>query len=78
MGQALGGAAADGVLAEYTLSDEASLVHVPAHLSDEEAATLSCAGVTAWNAVITFGGTTPGDSPSLSRSVAGPGSLLAG
>jgi NADPH:quinone reductase-like Zn-dependent oxidoreductase len=61
MGQALGGAAADGVLAEYTLFDEASLVHVPAHLTDEEAATLPCAGVTAWSAVIPFG-ITPGDS----------------
>ena len=28
MGQALGGAATDGVLAEYTLVDQASLVHV--------------------------------------------------
>ena len=61
MGQALGGAAADGVLAEYTVFDEASVVRVPAHLGDEEAATLPCAGVTAWNA-ITFGDITPGDS----------------
>lgn len=62
MEQALGGAAADGVLAEYTLFDEASLVHVPAHLTDEEAATLPCAGVTAWNAVISFENILPGDS----------------
>ncbi len=62
MGQALGGAAADGVLAEYTLFDEASLVHVPAHLTDEEAATLPCAGVTAWSALNTFGDIRPGDS----------------
>jgi NADPH:quinone reductase-like Zn-dependent oxidoreductase len=62
MGQALGGAAADGVLAEYTLVDQASLVHVPEHLTDEEAATLPCAGVTAWSAVIPFGDITPGDS----------------
>jgi NADPH:quinone reductase-like Zn-dependent oxidoreductase len=61
MGQALGGAAADGVLAEYTLFDQASLVQVPAHLSDEEAATLPCAGVTAWSALIPFGHITPGD-----------------
>jgi len=59
--QAQGGAAADGVLAEYTLCDEASLVHVPAHLTDEEAATLPCAGVTAWSALIPFGHITPGD-----------------
>jgi NADPH:quinone reductase-like Zn-dependent oxidoreductase len=31
MGHALGGAAANGVLAEYTLFDEASVVHVPPH-----------------------------------------------
>jgi NADPH:quinone reductase-like Zn-dependent oxidoreductase len=62
MGQALGGAAADGVLAEYTLFNEVSLVHVPAHLTDEEAATLPCAGVTAWSAVIVLGDITPGDS----------------
>lgn len=61
MGQALGGAAADGVLAEYTLVHEASLVHVPAHLTDEEAATLPCAGVTAWAAVNSFPSIAPGD-----------------
>lgn len=62
MGQALGGAAADGVLAEYTLLNESSVVHVPAHLTDEEAATLPCAGVTAWSALIPFGNLSPGDS----------------
>jgi NADPH:quinone reductase-like Zn-dependent oxidoreductase len=62
MGQSLGGAAADGVLAEYTLVDAASLVHVPAHLTDEEAATLPCAGVTAWSALLPFGDIRPGDS----------------
>jgi NADPH:quinone reductase-like Zn-dependent oxidoreductase len=62
MGQALGGAAADGVLAEYTLFDESSVVHVPAHLTDEEAATLPCAGVTAWTALIPFGDFSPGES----------------
>src|SRR5262245_42794874 len=58
----LGGGAADGVLAQYTLFDEASLVHVPAHLTDEEAATLPCAGVTAWAALLPFGDIAPGDS----------------
>ena len=48
---ALGGAAADGLYAEYAVIDEAALVRVPSHLSDEEAATLPCAAVTAWNAV---------------------------
>ena len=62
MEHALGGAAADGVLAEYTLFDDTSLVRVPAHLTDEEAATLPCAGVTAWNALLSFGDIMPGDS----------------
>lgn len=62
MGQALGGAAADGVLAEYTLFDESSVADVPAHLTDEEAATLPCAGVTAWSALIPFGDFSPGES----------------
>ena len=61
MGQSLGGAAADGILAEYTLVEEASLVHVPAHLTDEEAATLPCAGVTAWSALSTFSDIRSGD-----------------
>src|SRR5262249_9760662 len=60
MRQPLGGALADGVLTEYTLFDEMSLVRVPEHLSDEEAATLPCAPVTAWNAVVEIGQITPG------------------
>jgi NADPH:quinone reductase-like Zn-dependent oxidoreductase len=61
MRKPLGGAVADGVLAEYTLFEETSVVHVPEHLSDEEAATLPCAAVTAWNAVVRSGKITPGD-----------------
>ncbi len=34
---------------------------IPSHLSFEEAATLPCAGVTAWNALVTSGGLKPGD-----------------
>lgn len=47
---ALGGAI-DGVLAEYHLFEQDGLVHLPAHLSLEEGATLPCAAVTAWNAL---------------------------
>ncbi len=47
----LGGAAADGVLAEYRLFQEQAVVAVPAHLTDAEAATLPVAAVTAWHAV---------------------------
>ena len=57
---ALGGAI-DGVLAEFALFNEEGLLPIPRHLSFEEAATLPCAGVTAWNA-ITGGGTRSGDS----------------
>jgi NADPH:quinone reductase-like Zn-dependent oxidoreductase len=57
---ALGGGV-DGVLAEYVLLSEEGLVHVPDHLTDEEAATLPCAAVTAWHALITEGNVKPGD-----------------
>ena len=52
--RALGGAL-DGVLAEEVVLAERGLVHVPAHLSFEEAATLPCAAVTAWHALIEKG-----------------------
>ena len=55
MASALGGAL-DGVLAEEVVLGERGLVHVPAHLSFEEAATLPCAAVTAWHALIEKGG----------------------
>ena len=48
---ALGGAI-DGVLAEFVVLSEQGVVHVPRHLTDEEAATLPCAAVTAWNALV--------------------------
>ena len=41
----------DGTLAEYILLKEAGLVRIPDYLSFEEAATLPCTGVTAWNAL---------------------------
>ena len=50
----------DGMLTEYVLLSEAGVVPVPAHLSHEEAATLPCAGVTAWNAVVNAGGVRAG------------------
>lgn len=58
----LGGAAADGVLAEYVIFDERKVVKIPANLSDEEAATLPCAGVTAWHAVARRSRVEPGES----------------
>jgi NADPH:quinone reductase-like Zn-dependent oxidoreductase len=57
----LGGAAADGVLAEYAIFDEESVVKIPSNLSDEEAATLPCAAVTAWHAVVRRSRVAPGE-----------------
>lgn len=51
---ALGGDV-DGMLAEYVVLDENGVVAVPEYLSFEEAATLPCAAVTAWNAVVHAG-----------------------
>lgn len=42
----------DGVLADYALLTAVGAIHIPAHLSFEEAATLPCAALTAWNAVV--------------------------
>lgn len=47
----LGGAAADGVLAEYVAFAEQAVVKSPDNLSDAEAATLPVAALTAWHAV---------------------------
>lgn len=49
---ALGGAI-DGVLAECVVLSAEGVVPIPSHLSFEEAATLPCAAVTAWNALTT-------------------------
>ncbi len=51
----------DGVLAEYVALKEHGVVRVPAHLSFEEAATLPCAALTAWQALVTEGRIKAGD-----------------
>ncbi|MGD0481940.1 MAG: NAD(P)-dependent alcohol dehydrogenase [Terracidiphilus sp.] len=43
----------DGVLADYVVLKDQGLVAIPDHLSFQEAATLPCAAVTAWNALNT-------------------------
>ena len=48
---ALGGGI-DGMLAEYVVLEEDGVVKIPAHLSVEEGATLPCAAVTAWHAMM--------------------------
>jgi NADPH:quinone reductase-like Zn-dependent oxidoreductase len=45
------GSSHDGMLAEYRVLSEESLVKVPGHLSFEEAATLPCAALTAWSSL---------------------------
>jgi NADPH:quinone reductase-like Zn-dependent oxidoreductase len=48
---ALGGSI-DGMLADYAVLEEDGVVKIPPHLSLEEGATLPCAGVTAWHAMM--------------------------
>jgi NADPH:quinone reductase-like Zn-dependent oxidoreductase len=51
---ALGGGI-DGMLAEYVVLEEEGVVKIPAHLSVEDGATLPCAAVTAWHALVEHG-----------------------
>lgn len=60
MANALGGTR-DGMLSEYRVLSEAGVVAMPPHLSFEEAATLPCSSVTAWNSLVEVGGVKPGD-----------------
>jgi NADPH:quinone reductase-like Zn-dependent oxidoreductase len=48
----LGGPALDGVLTNARVFHESGLVHIPEHLSYEEASTLPCAALTAWHALV--------------------------
>jgi NADPH:quinone reductase-like Zn-dependent oxidoreductase len=55
------GGGGEGLLAEQVVLDQDGVIPVPAHLTDEEAATLPCAAVTAWHALVTEGGVKAGD-----------------
>jgi NADPH:quinone reductase-like Zn-dependent oxidoreductase len=55
------GGAVPGMLSEQVVLGEQELVPVPAHLGDAEAATLPCAALTAWSALVTYGGLKAGD-----------------
>lgn len=55
------GRAVDGALQEYRVYNERGLVATPPHLSDAEAASLTCAGLTAWSAIVRLGHVQPGD-----------------
>jgi NADPH:quinone reductase-like Zn-dependent oxidoreductase len=60
MGTARGGAR-PGVLSEFVVSPEDALLPIPAHLSFEEAATLPCAALTAWQALAEIAPAIPGE-----------------
>lgn len=61
MKSALGGEL-DGMLAECVTLNEDGVVCLPNHLSYEDGATLPCAAVTAWHALITKGNLNAGES----------------
>jgi NADPH:quinone reductase-like Zn-dependent oxidoreductase len=60
--EALGGGSRDGMLAEYVVLATDGLVRTPAHMSDDEAATLPCAALTAWNSMFEQARLRPGQS----------------
>lgn len=60
MASAMGGAI-DGMLTELAVLEEDGAVHLPARLSFAEGATLPCAAVTAWHALVEIGGIKAGD-----------------
>lgn len=57
----LGGERVDGVLAERIAAPASALVRLPDRISFEKAATLPCAGVTAWAALFERRGVQPGE-----------------
>lgn len=56
------GGSLDGTACEYRVWPSNALIPIPPHLSFVEAATLPCAAVTAWSAVISHGQARPGQS----------------
>lgn len=54
------GAGTDGVLSQELVVSQEGLVSAPVGLTDAQAATLTCAGVTAWNALFVQGAAKPG------------------
>jgi NADPH:quinone reductase-like Zn-dependent oxidoreductase len=58
--QSLGGPI-DGTMAQTMCLSEEGVSKIPDYLSDIEAATLPCAALTAWSALVTSGQTRPGD-----------------
>jgi len=54
------GGPTDGMLAEEVVLDQNGLVAIPKNLNFEEAATLPCAAVTAWQSLVDMAGVGPG------------------
>jgi len=50
-----------GVLREYGIYEQHHVCRVAPHLTDAEASCYPCAGLTAWNSLVTFSGITAGD-----------------
>jgi NADPH:quinone reductase-like Zn-dependent oxidoreductase len=59
---ALGGGSTDGMLAERVVLRADAVVKLPAYMTYEEAATLPCAALTAWNAMFVQARLRPGQS----------------
>ena len=57
---ALGGPGGDGTLQQTLVVAEQALVRLPGAISTEAAATLPCAALTAWSAIVEQGGVKPG------------------
>lgn len=51
----------DGFASEYITLSETALTRAPAYMNDHEAATLPCAALTAWRALVVEGQIKPGD-----------------
>ena len=60
MGASTLGSPLDGMLAEYAILSQEGVVKMPSHLGYEQAATLPCAAVTAWHALMARGRLEPG------------------
>ena len=60
-GASMGGGVTDGMLAEEVVREADAVVKFPEHLSFEEAATLPCAGLTAWVGLMELGKLTAGE-----------------
>ncbi|KAI1623610.1 alcohol dehydrogenase [Exophiala viscosa] len=71
------GQTVDGTLRQYGVFHEKSLVSMPSNLTFLEAATLSCSGLTAWNALFGLEGTLPRTGGTIVVQGAGGASIAA-